>query len=821
MSPGTLSTIIIVAFFVFLVVGIVSGFLKGAIKSTVDIIIVLLCAILALPITKGITSLLVSSNALNLIADKLLGLLPSDAGSYVESVKEYLANEATAEAITDIAELVISLPTILLSPIIFIIIFAALGVIGFIIGFILKLLLCPKTKKIGWRILGSLLSAGACVLVFSVVLIPVVGYSNFASTTAEHCLEVIEANKENEPQDGEQNASPDEGDNTNTDTPPDQNQNNSEDLVEAVTENEPIIDESTSNNQSPSEIGTEDTEEPSNTSTEKDTPKLNIDLEAPLKAIIKYSAPLKDNFVSKVVYAMGGRGIYNSLTTNEVASTKIALQTEVNGIIDLCDVALKFLDTEPKHYSAEQSDAVNKANEALENSEYLPLLLSKVISFAANEYYQGNDLFGIEKPDFGKDFNPTFDKVLRVLKDTDSNDIRKDLRTISNIANGALETGIIDEVTSEEINIWHIVENKDMIEIILVELYKNTRTRNMIPYITSALTNYVYDMYDDINGTNTDPGKFDYTNYNEQQLAIEAIYIASAVKEIHSFLENTDLGEDFDPKEVIMTADLGALGRGLEYLRDGIFTDRVFKVLLHAVLRSEAISETGIVDDGLINSAERENADLEGMLVARQNIMKLAIAIQEKKEAEETKDLMDSVIESILKDDDESLGTIVNKDNLTSLGMKESDAESIEGIVSSILDGADNCEFETEEEKQQEIEKAEEIISAVGNTVLDKTEDNMFTTEENETSTTDMTAKEFVDSVTDSKLTSSMIQSATRDENGEEVSDPYKIQKELSDTDKEEISNAINESYAQESLTEEDKATLEALAIIFGVTIQK
>ena len=108
-----------------------------------------------------------------------------------------------------------------------------------------------------------------------------------------------------------------------------------------------------------------------------------------------------------------------------------------------------------------------------------------------------------------------------------------------------------------------------------------------------------------------------------------------------------------------------------------------------------------------------------------------------------------------------------------------------------------------------------------GYTVLDKTEDNMFKTEDNETSTTDMTAQDFVDSVLDSKLTSSMVQNASKDENGETVNDPYKIQKELSDTDKVEISQAINNTYTNEDLTDEERATLESLANIFGVIIEK
>ncbi|MBR2943590.1 MAG: CvpA family protein [Clostridia bacterium] len=767
-----ISVAITVIFFACIVIGFVRGFFKGAIKSVVDVGVALLCAILALPITKGITRILVSSDILNKVANKLMEILPSGAVTYVDYVKDYLAGESTGEATKEILELIASLPTILLSPIVYLIVFVVLCVIGFIIASLIKLLACPKPKKLGWKILGGALSAGAYIVVFAVLLVPVIGYSNFAGNTAEHCIEVVEAYEEKEDENARAEAKM---------------------LSSDASQDEPTKE------------------------------KIDLSgLKSPLNAVQKFTEPINDNFISKMVYALGGRGTFENLTTTKVARVKLNLQKEIDGLIDISGAAVCFIGTEPKYYDSEQSDAVSDINSALERSEYLPLLLSKAISFVANEYYQGNDVFGIEKPDFGEDFNPTFDRVLFVLKDTDSSDIRKDIKTISKIANGALETGLIGEVTSEEIDVWKIVENEELLEIILVELYNNERTRNMIPYVTSAITNYMYDLYDDINDTETQKDEFDYSKYNEYQLRQEAAYISSAIEEIHSFLDTINVSEEeFDPKEVIMTADFGALGRGLENLRQSIFTERLFKLLLHAVLRSEAITELGIVDPILIKNAEEEDSDLEGMLVARQNVMKLAIAIQEKEDSAQTRDLMEQVIEKLIAGDDESLSSIVTKDNLISLGMKESEAESIEGIVGSMLEGANNCEFESEAEQKEEIKKTEEIISAVGNTVLDKKAENMFDVGSDTTSATGMSAQEFVDSIIDSKLTSAMIQGASNGEDGETVDDPYKIQKELSYADKESISEAINNDYASEDTTDEQRKTLESLANIFGVTIEE
>ena len=419
----------------------------------------------------------------------------------------------------------------------------------------------------------------------------------------------------------------------------------------------------------------------------------------------------------------------------------------------------------------------------------------------------------------GDRFNPTFDKILAVLKDTDSDDIRKDIKTISNIANGSIEAGVIDEVTSSEIDVWKIAENEEFIAVVLVELYKNSRTKNMVPYLTSSLTNYVHELYNDINDTNTYAEKFDYESYDEEHLKEEAANIASIAKELHAFVDSTDFSAEEGAKEIIVNSDLAALGRALEYMREGMFTDRMFKILFHALLYSEAADELGIVDDTLIERANKPNSDIDKLLVSRQNVLRLAIAIQEKKSKEERTDLMHSVVEDILNED-ESVGSLISKGNLVSVGMTTSEAESVEAIVNSMVDGAHKCEFDSEEERKEEIHKTEVIIDAVSNTVLTETEDSMFKTGEGDTSTTDMTAQEFVDGVLDSKLSSSMVNNAVVDENGETIEDPYKIQGSLSDSDMDEITNAINNTYAKEDLTEEEKQALDSLATIFGVPQQ-
>ncbi|MBQ8545606.1 MAG: CvpA family protein [Clostridia bacterium] len=792
MNPNIIPMVLTISFLGFVAFGFLLGLLKGAMKSMVDIVAAITCAVLALPITKILVTLLIKPATILLFTDWLISILPEGASEYVIMVQQMITNDTTKETAADIVELIGALPVLILSPIIYILIFAILCIIVYLVAFIIKILACPKTKGVPLRLVGGGLGALTCAVIFVALASPLLGYVNMADDTIDYYLEISKKD--------EQPSSSNVGTGTDTELVQAKEMSASEDNTQASDEADGDEGEFSSSTENDEKI---------DTSAIKDALEIAND----------YISPIKSNVASILAYSLGGRAIFNTLTTTEVADVKINLQTEVNGMVDLADVAIDFVNTSPKHYGKEQTDAIDRLNASIEESEYLPLILSKVVSFVANEYYQGHSIMGVEKPNLGDRFNPTFDRILAVLKNTDSDDIRQDLRTISNIANGAVDTGIIDEVTSSEIDAWKIAENDEFIAVVLVELYKNPRTYNMVPYLTGALTNYAHDIYNEINDDSTKADKFDYTNYNEEQLKIEAENISNTVKEIHTFIDSTDFSAEDGAKEIIVNSDLAALGRALEYMRDGMFTDRMFKILFHALLYSEAADELGIVDDTLIEKAENPNSDIDKLLVSRQNVLRLAIAIQEKKSKDERTELMHSVVEDILQED-ETVSSLISKDNLISVGMSTSEAESVEVIVNSMIDGAHKCEFDSEEHKAEEIEKTEKIIDAVSNTVLGESEDSMFKTGEGDASTTDMTAQEFVDRVLDSKLSSSMVNNAVVDENGEVKEDPYKIQNSLSDSDKDEITQAINNTYAKEDLTEEQKQALDSLATIFGVPQQ-
>jgi hypothetical protein len=86
-----------------------------------------------------------------------------------------------------------------------------------------------------------------------------------------------------------------------------------------------------------------------------------------------------------------------------------------------------------------------------------------------------------------------------------------------------------------------------------------------------------------------------------------------------------------------------------------------------------------------------------------------------------------------------------------------------------------------------------------------------------------MTASELVGTVMDSTIVSNAIESASKDEDGNLIEDPYKISNKLTDSDKSSAKDAIENYYAQNASpdgnNEELVNKLGSLANIFGIDV--
>lgn len=748
MTPENITLIVSIVCGVIALLGFVRGFFKGVAKSGLDVLFTLISTGLSVAITTASMSLTGTPEVVNSLIESLKQQLGSEnVLKYLTMAQEYIVGNENAQ---DLVNLVVAIPAILLTPLVFIFVYIAVGAVLKIPRFIVEWLLLPKAKGLVSKLTGGAVGALRYLVVFVVFLIPLVGYLNYATT-------VIDAYSDMTAQDTQ------------------------------------VIEETI-------EYEEGETQQP-------------IDIRE--TTAMKYVYGIRDGALAKTIYDLGGKAFFNSLTTTYVDGVELSLERETIGALELYSLSAPLIKS-PLEYTDEQIDALNEINASLKNSEFLPLLLAKAVSFASGELHENGEVAGFAIPSLGDSFDPTVKRVLEILSETDSNELRNDLQTITNIAGHAIENGVLDELKKEEKDFMSLVMNDKLLSGVLTELYSNERTRNSIPYISNALNNYVCRIYNDVNGTSIQPEEFDVSKYNLEGLEKEGAIVKNVITEMMEFMSSIEGRENV--QDLVVNADLESLGQSMEYARDSIIVGRSYKILFYAFLHSESCDELGIVDKQFIDNATAENADLSQMLQSRQTLMKLVLSLQSLGTEGAKQEMLHSVLESMMTDDAESIKELVNRENLISMGIPYKSADTISQVVDSMLNTFDGYEFESEEEKEEELLMTETVINAISSAVTNKGAENVFQVGTKEESRTAMSAQDFVDTVTNSQVASEMLQHATEDEENE---DPFHVQESLTERDVTQITNAINNTYNNAETTEEQKQTLEALAKAFGVTITK
>jgi hypothetical protein len=122
-----------------------------------------------------------------------------------------------------------------------------------------------------------------------------------------------------------------------------------------------------------------------------------------------------------------------------------------------------------------------------------------------------------------------------------------------------------------------------------------------------------------------------------------------------------------------------------------------------------------------------------------------------------------------------------------------------------------------------EIEAVDKIVSTVQAATDGDKSSNLFSNGEDDSSRSGLTADELVDTVVNSTIVSSAINSSSKDEEGNTDENSYGISDKLTEADKDSAKTAIEQYYQNNATEGEDaelKETLDSLASIFGVQVE-
>lgn len=758
--------------------GFLRGMRKGLYKSLIDLGVAVITMILSIFFAKLISKALVNEESIVKMLDFFMENSP-DLTENLMPIKETIVG---LSADTDTIGMAMTLPVIILTPIVYIIVHCLVSLVLSIPKFIIARSLFGKnsgaTYKGGNRPFGGVVGVFVGLVVFIATIIPFVGYINLASGMT---LSVGEAS------------------------------------VREIPKN--IVSIETMSIETASEPVAEATKE------ETEGNAMSETIESLGQTFLQihndYLAPLADNFVIKSIHTCGGKWIFNTLTSAKVGEQKVYLANELDVVTKVYGESVALLKVEAKYYGPAQITAVNNITATLDTATVVPTVISGAVSYTSKTWLQGGEVFGFEKINVGDYYASTLDDLLEIFAGTTNDTIKQDIHTIGNLLNICIEQkGFVEIANGTPIN---IAKNPILMGNSLVELYKNDTTRPISIRLLNTFKKYIYRIYNDVNDTSVDcPPEIVVENLSEEIVRAEGERLASIVADFTAFYDSANMEEEDNTKFLIQT-DVRSLGRALDTFEQSVFLGDSYRFLLSAVLKSEGASKFAFVTPDFVDAMLESNSSMEAVLVSRQQIaIMLSVAKGENKE-ESIKHILQNL-------DPESAAVIketLTPDVLIQFGMNQEQSNSMSATLDSVIDQiVDNEDGFTDEEFEKEVSAVDNIVNVVKNATSNNEEEegyNLFSANENEYSKSGVTIDEFVDTVVNSQVVSNAVISSSKDEEGNTVENPYGISDSLTEYDKENAKISIENYYNNNQIEGEEntelKEKLGSLANILGVDV--
>ena len=751
--------------------GVLLGMRRGLYKSLLDLGVTIFSIIISFFASKWISKSLLDEGKIIEFFDWIMQQAP-DMVETLTPIKETfigLSNDTNALGMA------VVFPVVLLIPLIFLIVYSLISLVLKLPKAIIARTVFGKnsgeTYHGGSRIFGAAVGLVAKVLSFVVTVVPIIGYVVLVSNTM---LDVGEAS--------------------------------TKEIPSSIT-----IVETMSSNESSDDLEQEPEIQPAQTMEES----ISSMGESCLQARNDYITPIAENPIFKVVYTCGGEWFFKSLSSANVEGEKVSLTDEINVLSGVYAEMVTLLKVPSAEYGEVQMTAIDNMAEILGNAKVAPTIISGFLSYSSNAWLNGEKVFGAEKVIVGDYYEPTLDKILTICSQTTNDTIKEDLHTIGNVVNICIEQGAFVEISNgTPIN---IPKNEEFMGKLYIELYENGRTRPLVGDMINAFKNYIYRVYNDVNGTSIPyPEQLDINALTRGDVYVEGKLTASILNDFSNFYATVDMNET-DNTKFLIQADVRSLGKALDKIERSILFGDSYLFIMPAILRSEGAAQFAFMTPEFAEAMINRKTSMESVLVARQQI---AIILSATKN-DGREDAIKYILENIDVDSAAVIKETLTSDVLLQFGMNNVESEAMSSTLNSIVDeiAANESDY-SEEQLNAEMEAISMIVNTVKGATSEE-EDNLFATEEGDYSKSDLTAEQFVETIVESEIVASAIINSSKDEEGELIDDPYKISSGMSASDKESVTNAL-ESYYENNKTEpaEDKELekkLNAIANILGV----
>ncbi len=144
-------------------------------------------------------------------------------------------------------------------------------------------------------------------------------------------------------------------------------------------------------------------------------------------------AGITDTPVAAQAHSLVGRHLFTGLTTTTLGEDKISLESELTAVIVAAEDGKVLLEKSPEEYGPAEGAAMKELAHDVGESHILSSMLSSVLSETATAWLNGEEAFGMTKPEMGADMQDIMDAFFLVFSTSDSKNIEADLTTFADV----------------------------------------------------------------------------------------------------------------------------------------------------------------------------------------------------------------------------------------------------------------------------------------------------------------------------------------------------------------------------------------------------
>lgn len=206
--------------------------------------------------------------------------------------------------------------------------------------------------------------------------------------------------------------------------------------------------------------------------------------------------PVTDNFFVKLTSNLGGRAIYNHLTSFDVNGEKVSVSNEFSVLGDVFSAIKPILGGKSESWTREDIDAIGSAADRLSDSELVSGVLADILSAAGNKWSEDEAFLGLKVPSVGNESTGDFLKEFLVsFKSTTKETVGEDIGTLADVLGVLHDYGMLSAKQDGE-SAGDKISTEGFVSELLGTVMKNERFRGTAAAVINLGVSQTLDILD-------------------------------------------------------------------------------------------------------------------------------------------------------------------------------------------------------------------------------------------------------------------------------------------------------------------------------------